>query len=168
MTSGICERYAFDSYYTVDMSGEVVAIEESMVLETIEAEESYDYGQENVSLIARIVATILIEMMIALLFGFRKKRELIFLAGVNVFTQVVLNVLLNVINYNAGQMAFVFAYVLLEIIVFVSEAVLYGKFMRNMSESPRKKSVYITYALVANVVSFVVGFQIAKVIPGIF
>lgn len=173
VTSGIYERYAFDSYYTADMSaidlsGEVVAIEESMVLETMEVEESYDYGQEIVSLLARIAATILIEMVIALLFGFRKKKELIFLAGVNVFTQIVLNVLLNVINYNAGQMAFVFAYVLLEIVVFVIEAMLYGRFMRNMSEAPRKKRVYITYAFVANLVSFVVGFQIAKVIPGIF
>lgn len=173
VTSGIYERYAFDSYYTVDMSeielsGEVAVIGESRVVEPMEAVESYEYGQEMISLVVRIVATILIEMAVALLFGFRKKKELLFLAGVNVFTQIVLNVLLNIINYNAGQMAFTFAYVLLEIVVFAMEAVLYGTFMRAMSEMPRKKSVYIIYALVANVVSFVVGFQIAKMMPGIF
>lgn len=173
VTSGIYERYAFDSYYTVDlseieMSGEINAIGEAAITETMQAEESYDYGQEIASLVVRIIATIFIEMGIAFLFGFRRKKEWIILVGTNVFTQIVLNVLLNIINYNAGQMAFVFGYVLLEILVFVIEAAIYSRFLCAVSEKSKRKGFYVLYALVANAASFGAGLWIAKVMPGIF
>lgn len=109
--SGIYERYAFDTYYTVDMDGvhinEVRCEEANGTPEGLEASRSYDYSQELISLAVRIVLTILIEMIIALLFGYRHKKQLLFLAGVNGGTQIVLNVLLNIINYKGGQLAFV-------------------------------------------------------------
>lgn len=46
------------------------------------------------SLAIRIVITILIELAVALLFGFREKKQLQVLAVVNIVTQIVLNVLL--------------------------------------------------------------------------
>ena len=52
-------------------------------------------------------------MLVALLFGFRQKKQLLILAVVNIITQIILNVLLNVINYNSGPLAFTFFYVLL-------------------------------------------------------
>lgn len=173
VSSGIYERYAFDSYYTVDMSGIVpFGTEEGsaplLAAEIMEAEQSYDYGREIPALLIRIAVTILIEMGVAFLFRFRRKKELRFLTIVNVLTQIVLNVLLNLINYSAGWMAFVFGYVLLEIAVFGIEAVLYSRFLRGMSEQPMRKSVYVLYAFVANAVSFVAGFAIARAVPGIF
>ena len=75
--SGIYERYAFDTYYTVDMDGvhinEVRCEEANGTPEGLEASRSYDYSQELISLAVRIVLTILIEMIIALLFGYRHK-----------------------------------------------------------------------------------------------
>ena len=70
---------------------------------------------------ARIVLTILIEMLVALLFGFRQKKQLLILAVVNIITQIILNVLLNVINYNSGPLAFTFFYVL-----FVANLISFG------------------------------------------
>ena len=170
--SGIYERYAFDSYYTVDMDGvnigSVEYSEEQGANERIEAYRSYNYRQELLSLAARIIITIVIEMAVALLFGFRKKNQLLVLAVVNIITQIILNVLLNMINYNSGPWAFVFCYILFEIIVFALEAVLYCMLLKKVSEQPKKNWYYVLYALAANAVSFGAGFIAAQKIPGIF
>ena len=172
VSSGIYEKYAFDTYYTVDMDGvNMGAVEYNEKLSTderIEAYRSYNYRVEVFSMIARIVATIVIEMLLALLFGFRKKKQLLLLAGVNTATQIVLNVLLNVINYNSGQWAFVFFYVLFELLVFGLEAVVYCLWMNRLSEKTRPGWFYVLYAFVANGVSFVAGILIANWLPGIF
>ena len=169
--SGVYERYAFDSYFTVNMDGVKLSVDYNEELssdERINAFKSYNYTVEIVSLVARIIITILIEMAIALLFGFRKKKQLILLIGVNTATQIILNVLLNVINYNSGELAFVIFYILFEIAVFVIEAILYCTIMKKISEQPKKNWFYVLYALIANAVSFGAGFIVAQMLPGIF
>ncbi len=158
VTSGIYERYAFDSYYTFvpDEQGSGVVAKD------------YDYSLEMLNLAVRIVLTILVELMVALLFGLRGKRQLLLLAGTNVVTQIGLNVLLNVINYNKGQYAFVFYYVLLEIFVLTIEAVIYAVILGKEKFGSVSKPRAISYAFVANVVSFAAGLWIARQVPGIF
>ncbi|MGM9651044.1 MAG: hypothetical protein ACI3VX_03780 [Faecousia sp.] len=168
VVSGIYERYAFDTYYTVDMDGVNIGSVAYDGEQPIEAYRSYPYTQEILSLIARIVITILMEMGIALLFGFRRKKQLLLLIGVNAATQIFLNVLLNGINYNAGPLAFVGFYILLELVVFVLEAIAYRIWMKKLSAQPRKNWVYVLYALVANGVSFGAGMLLARWLPGIF
>lgn len=172
VSSGIYERYAFDTYYTVDMNGvhigSVEYNEELSTNERLEAYRSYNYRVEVTALIGRILATIAIEMVVALLFGFRERKQLLLLIGVNTATQVILNVLLNIINYNSGQMAFVFFYVLFELVVFGLEAVAYCLWMNRLSKKVREKWFYVLYAFFANGVSFVVGIYIATHFPGIF
>lgn len=171
VVSGICERYAFDSYYVVDLSeqkenGELsVSGNENT---TIVVEKNYNYSNEIISLVARIIATIAVEVVIALLFGLRSKRELQIVMIVNMITQILLNLLLNLVNYQAGQMAFVIVYFLLEVLVFIVESGIYCRRLPKAVEHPRKKSYYIMYAFVANAVSYGVGFEIAKILPGIF
>lgn len=169
--SGVYERYAFDSYFTVNMDGVKLSVDYNEELssdERMNAFKSYNYTVEIVSLVARIIITILIEMAIALLFGFRKKKQLLLLVGVNAATQIILNVLLNVINYNSGELAFVVFYILFEIVVFVIEAILYCTIMKKISETPKKNWFYVLYALIANAVSFGAGFIVAQMLPGIF
>lgn len=172
VVSGIYEKYAFDTYYTVDMNGinigSVNYNEELSTDERLEAYRSYNYRVEIISLIARILITIAIEMVIALLFGFRKKNQLLLLIGVNTATQILLNVLLNIINYHSGELAFVVFYVLLEIVVFVIEAMLYSRILKKNSDNPKQKWFYWLYALIANAVSFGAGIVIAQILPGIF
>lgn len=172
VSSGIYEKYAFDTYYTVDMDGITMrSVEYDKELSTdarLEAHRSYNYRVEVISLLARIVVTIAIEMVLALLFGFRNKKQLLLLMGVNAGTQVVLNVLLNVINYNSGHMAFVLYYVLFELLVFILEALVYGKYMNRLSENIKPKWFYAVYALAANGVSFAAGLYVANLMPGIF
>ncbi len=173
LVSDIYEKYAFDSYYTVDMSNfqqpidttqEEREITEKLVLieEKIEAEKSYDYKTELGLLFVRILATIAIELVIAAMFGLVRKEQFLFLAGVNVITQVLLNVLLNVIHYKKGPMAYEAGYIFFELIVFAIEAMLYCKFLGRYADKPRTNRYYIVYAFVANLISFAAGFFIAK------
>lgn len=170
--SGICERYAFDSYFTVNMEsvgiGSVDYDEELSSNERIEANRSYNYWKEVITLIIRIIITIAIEMVIALLFGFKEKKQLTLLAGVNSVTQIILNVLLNVINYRSGEMAFVMSYILLELIVFVIEAFVFCVFLNRISDKQKSKWLVVAYALVANFISFGMGLLISEWLPGIF
>ena len=158
--SPVYERYAFDSYFTVDLSAYSTA--------PIMAHQSYDYTWELISLAARIVLTIALELGIALLFGYREKKVLACLAVVNVITQVTRNVALNIINYNSGSMIFTFSYVLFEILVFAIEAVAYAVLIRKYSSKVQKKGRAVGYAFIANAASFALGLWLAHVIPGIF
>lgn len=172
VSSGIYEPYAFDTYYTVDMDGDSIdSVSYNKKLSTnsrLTAYRTYNYIKEFLSLAARIVITIAIEMAVALLFGFRKKKQLLILALVNTITQVLLNVLLNVIAYRSGPPAFVMYYILFEIIVTVLEAILYCAILKKVSEPPKGNWYYILYALTANAVSFGAGLIVASILPGIF
>ncbi|MBP3702069.1 MAG: hypothetical protein J6I64_09275 [Lachnospiraceae bacterium] len=188
--SGIYERYAFDTYYTVDLSAMKEAGSaggEGQQVPVLQAKKNYDYTWELISLAARIVITILLEMGLALLFGYRHKKQLRFLAVVNIITQIILNVLLNVFNYRNGHWSFVFFYVLLELLVILMEAILYALVLPKMSRTITKATIEaaepgkkvsvpktiqkrhaILYAAIANVASFAIGLLIARLIPGIF
>ena len=159
-------------YHDVDMDGvDIGSVEYNDDLSTnerIEAYRSYNYRQEMLALGARIVLTILIEMLVALLFGFRQKKQLLILAVVNIITQIILNVLLNVINYNSGPLAFTFFYVLFELIVFALEAVLYCTILKRLSEKKKEDAYYILYSFVANLISFGAGLFLAAKLPGMF
>lgn len=158
--SPIYERYAFDSYFTADLA--------DWESGTIAAEQSYDYTEEVENLILRIILTIILELIIAWLFGLRQNRVLAFLASVNLVTQVGLNVALNVINYKSGQMAFTTSFIGLELIVLAVEVVLYTTFLYRISDNPHIRTKSAGYAVVANVASFAAGLGLAHLIPGIF
>lgn len=169
--SGVYERYAFDSYYTVNMEGAKLFVEYNEELssdDSLNVYRSYNFRVEIAALAARILITIIIEMAIALLFGYREKKQLLLLAGVNSGTQIILNVLLNIINYNSGAAAFVIFYVLLELAVFVIEAILYYRLLNKICVRQKPKWLAVVYAFVANAVSFGAGMLIAQWLPGIF
>ncbi len=157
IVSGIYERYAFDSYYTVN------AQNLTETSDVFTAEKSYDYKWEMISLVARILITILIETVIALLFAYRSKREFTVIFIVNIITQIILNIVLNIENYKDGYMAFTAYYIFLELIIFAIEAAVYSFTLKD-----KKRSRNILYALVSNSVSFATGLMLAHIIPGIF
>ena len=166
IVSEICEKYAFDSYYTVNMSG--ISIDSVSEKTVLSPEKSYDYTWEIISFACRVVITILLEIGIALLFGFSKKKALLLIGGVNIATQIALNIALNVTNYYQGSTGFILNYILLELVVIAVEAVIYVLFLKKVNEKPVSNVKSIGYAFAANVASFAVGLIIAKIIPGIF
>lgn len=167
VSSDAYERYAFDSYYTVDATGldiqSVTAMGEEMSVRR-----TYDFTWEIFSLLCRIAATIAIELGAAWLFGFRSKKHIRIIALTNIATQTILNILLNIINYNWGQFAFVFNYVWMELVVIILEGIIYMRLLRYDEVSPERKRPTWLYAFTANILSFVIGMLIAKWMPGIF
>lgn len=165
LVSGICERYAFDSYFTAQITenGELMAQSAEITVQR-----SYDYTREIVSLLCRTVITILLELGIAWLFRFRSKKQILVICITNVVTQTILNVLLNVINYNRGNRAFIFHYVWMELLVFVIEGLVYAAMCRRLAQDAERKLHPWIYAFAANVISFAAGLWIANLIPGIF
>ncbi|HIZ43207.1 MAG TPA: ABC transporter permease [Firmicutes bacterium] len=159
MTSEIGERYAFDSYYTMDLSGSGSGV-------SIPLTESYNYTKEIVSLIARILIMILLELLLALLFGFREKHQLLLITAINVLTQVILNVAVNILWYTRGTFFFIF--ILGELIVMFIELVLYFAFLPGVSRKPADPVRIFAYAILANLLSLAAGIGIAAFVPAIF
>ena len=168
VSNEVYERYAFDSYYKVDASGMEI---QSVTIDNtrIQAEKNYSYSLELTSLISRILITIIIEILIALLFGFREKMQLLIILVTNIITQSILNILLNLINYYQGGLMFVFHYVWMELLVIVIEIIAYCSFFNKYSRKvPIGKFKISLYALIANVASFFSGVLIANLIPSLF
>ena len=175
VSSGIYERYAFDSYYTVDMTN----VNELLLNPDtnggaarptpsddirIELVTSYDYTWEIISLLCRIVLTIGIEMLVALIFRIKGRKALLTILITNVVTQIALNVALNVLVYLEGFMMLIFLYLPLELGVLFVEAVTYSIALHKQGV-PVWKS--LLYALVANVASGGLGFVLAWFVPGL-
>lgn len=159
ITSGIYKTYAFDSYFTINMND---------TSDVLIAEKSYDYSWELISLLLRIIITIALETGIAILFGYKNRKQLLIISCVNITTQIILNVLLNIINYSSGSLAFTTFYILLELVVFAIEAGIFSYILYRYDEKAKKRYIPVIYALVSNALSFGAGFLIAKFIPGIF
>ncbi len=156
--------YAFHSYYQTDVG--------RLSDGKLSLSNAYGYGREALGLTARVGITVAVELLIALLYRFRGKQFLL-LAGVNVGTQILLNIGLNLFGVQPGGMGYLLyipAYLFLEILVFAIESFVYRRFMNRLAvsgeEKPKKR--YAWYALVANVASFVIGIMIAPIFPSIF
>lgn len=158
--SPIYERYAFSSYYTVDLSSPEVT--------PLQAETNYDYTGELISLVVRILLTIAIEMGIASWCGYREKKLRKLLIIVNAATQIILNVLLNITAYYQGALIFAIVYILLELLVMIVEAIVYAILIPRFSDQYRSRGAAACYAIVANLLSFAAGLLLAYVIPGLF
>jgi hypothetical protein len=161
------ERYAFDSYYKVDAKNlNKRPVANGTIISAVKA---YNYNGEFISLIARIIITIMVELLIALMFGFRTKKQIAVIGITNVITQTVLNILLNIINFKQGQIMFILNYFWLEILVIAIEAAIYYPALNKYGGKPLvPRWTPILYAITANAFSFVAGLGIAYLLPGIF
>lgn len=158
------QSYAFSSYFTVDAS----TLNKSPIPNgaAIHARQSYNYTGEALSLLVRTVITIAIELLIALPFGYLAKQQLGFIALVNVATQLILNILLNLVNYNQGGLMYLLIYVFLEIFVFAAEAAIYANSATlKKYAKPERKLHPVLYAFIANLASYIAGIFLYLHIP---
>lgn len=187
ISSGIYERFAFHSYFKVNMHDiKIASVEqdeersvknrptyyddedEEEASSVLVARKAYRVAWELFGLFCRIMITILLEIGVAFLFGFGRKHLLIWIGGVNIITQILLNITLNFTFHNSASMSFAASYVLLECLVFIIESASYLALFPKTSclTIPRRR--IILYALTANFVSFGGGMLIAKLMPIIF
>ena len=179
--SDVLERYAFHSYYFVDMRN--VQSETIGTIAKISATQGYDYSAEILGFFVRFIITLGVETLLALAFGLRTKRAFLTVLAANGATQVALNILLNVqLHFNNVYGVFPL-YFFAELFVFVAEAALYcfilgkrknGGVSGSADENGGKAAIayskkrLILYAFTANLVSFCIGLPLAILLPAVF
>ena len=157
LVSGPLERYAYDSYYTAACTpdGEM------------QVRRSYGYAKELGGLAGRAALTIAAELALALLLGWRGKRELLVLGGVNLITQLGLNLGLNLTQYTSGWLLAVLTFPLWELGVFLVEAVAFALLLPPVTATGRKRHP-VWFALGANLMTMLLGGWLANWLPWLF
>lgn len=160
LSSGICQRYAFDSYFDATVENGALTAKVNHQLQLTEL-----WG-----LLCRMVLTIAVELLIGLLFWPWEKDVFRLLVWVNVLTQLLLNLALNVyVNFH-GTFLFTLTpvYFLLEVAVMVIETRAYNKRMPEAvgGEIPMGKA--LGYSMIANIASFALGLVLARQMPWMF
>ena len=179
--SDVLKRYAFHSYYFVDMRN--VQSETIGTIAKISVTQGYDYSAEALGFFVRFIITLGVETLLALAFGLRTKRAFLTVLAANGATQVALNILLNVqLHFNNVYGVFPL-YFFAELFVFVAEAALYcfifgkrknGGVSGSADENGGKAAIayskkrLILYAFTANLVSFCIGLPLAILLPAVF
>ena len=136
------ERFAFDSIYRVTLreDGTLAVEEESQQFKTIY------YAA------VRLVTTVLVETLVALLFGYRSKKELLIIGITNILTQALLNWYLIVGETFPDTLIWMVRFLAMELAVFIGEAVIYAICLKSHS---KKRAVL--YAITANMASLFSG-----------
>ncbi|MCL1802073.1 MAG: hypothetical protein FWG30_00300 [Eubacteriaceae bacterium] len=105
-----------------------------------------------------LIATLVLEGLVLMLFRFSLRLCIKPFIAVNVLTQTLLHGALAWVTYNLGAGTAIFAYAFLEVIIIVAEAVLFMLLLRQHTKLRRAM-----YAIVANIVSFVSGLVILAI-----
>lgn len=155
------DRYAYSAVYRVDFSGFDPAAGE---VQTVTAQKNYDYAGEALGLAARFVLTLAVELLIALPFGYLKRRCLRVLLITNLATQLALNLALDLTCYFSGSLAMWVFYPLFELAVFIVEAVVF----RLAFKPEGGKGHPVLYAFVANAASYAFGLWLGNLAPALF
>lgn len=179
--SDVLKRYAFHSYYFVDMRN--VQSETIGTIAKISVTQGYDYSAEILGFFVRFIITLGVETLLALAFGLRTKRAFLTVLAANGATQVALNILLNVQMHFNNVYGVLPLYFFAELFVFVAEAALYcfilgkrknGGVSGSADENGGKAAIayskkrLILYAFTANLVSFCIGLPLAILLPAVF
>lgn len=179
--SDVLKRYAFHSYYFVDMRN--VQSETIGTIAKISATQGYDYSAEILGFFVRFIITLGVETLLALAFGLRTKRAFLTVLAANGVTQIALNLLLNVrLHFNNLYGTFPL-YFFAELFIFAAEAALYcfilgkrknGGVSGSADENGGKVAIVyskkrlILYAFTANLISFCIGLPLAILLPAVF
>lgn len=96
--------------------------------------------------------TLVLEGLALLLFRFNLKRNWKPFVVINVFTQILLTLVISTMMYREGILAALLVYFLFEFIILIIEACLFAKFLQEHSKIRR-----VLFALTANIASFAFG-----------
>ena len=152
--SDVINRKNFNSIVEFYVT-ENAALEQDIILSAGEAKEIFPIGNIAVGFLSRLILTLLIEIGIALLFGFTIKNSGKILLKTNILTQVLLNIAILWINLSYGMLMALLVFLLMEIFIVIFETTIYTKYLTERSKGRR-----IAYGIIANIVSLAAGFAI--------
>ena len=157
--SEITEAKDFYSLFEVDASE--VRFADGSNIGTIAVKPVDSYSYRIWAFVSRVLITLAVELLIALAFLFRTRREWLVIIATNILTQIALGIFATISVVQGGRdMQFFVTLAFLELGVAIIEAVVYILFLRKASGKKRGLWVYVVYALVANAASYFVGLWI--------
>ena len=157
--SEITEAKDFYSLFEVDASDVRYADGSSVGTITVKPVDSQGFRIR--AFVKRVLITLAVELLIALAFLFRTKREWLVIIATNILTQIALGIVATIWVVRGGRfMDYFVTLAILELGVAIVEAVIYLLVLRKASAKKRSPWVYIAYALIANAASYIVGLQI--------
>ncbi|MBI9009080.1 MAG: hypothetical protein JEZ05_03535 [Tenericutes bacterium] len=109
--------------------------------------------------ILRLILTLVIELGVLYLFGYRKKTTYVFITLMNIVSQGVLNIVLISVFYNnpSEGYAFIGTFIIGEFFVFILELIIVSIFVKEYRLFRR-----MSYSLCANAASLVIGLLLAS------
>ena len=146
---------AFANYYTFDLKKINLSI--SDINDPVKIQHNKKIDVEIYNFLIRLIFTIVIEILIAILFKFTTKNQIITILLTNILTQVALNIILSLMIYYYGFNILLFPLIIIiELIIFLVEALAYNVVFRKWLKDGRKKYI-TTYTFIANALSFILG-----------
>ena len=131
--------------------------------DTLVMEHEQDTAENNIAFVERLSLTLVIELVLAVIFCFRTKAQILTIVCMNLITQVgtYLFPLVSSRWYWPGLLV-------LEVLIFLVEGAVYARLLPRWKKDPAAVCHPWGYALAANVASFGVGLILARLIPGMF
>ena len=160
VTSEPLTSYAFSSYYSIDI------INDNGTYVITNIKKNYDYTSEILHFFLRVLLTLVVELSLAFfIFKFRGK-SFIVITITNVITQIGLNLFLNIYYYNNSfDRDLKFYYVMAEFLITLFEMIIYMILLKRINKEYKAYKIII-YAIIANVLSFVIGLLLMLFVPG--
>ncbi|MBS7324798.1 MAG: hypothetical protein KIG21_05370, partial [Angelakisella sp.] len=188
LCSTVTERYAFDSVYRLDLGGkspaEIAALtltdpngdplpsgrDDETAIGEVTLDKSDGTHQQIIGFLGRLAITLIVELILAWGWKYRRGSQLLFIGVVNLITQCALNAALLYWGARQNSRGFIiFWYILLELAVTGIEAACYAGLLPGIDHrdaGARRRAAL--YALIANVLSFLAGLALSQVFPAIF
>ena len=170
--SGVYHRYAFDSYYRLDLSGVELMPGGIVELEAARLQRDYPYGASLLALAGRVALTLGAELLLALAFGLRTRQALKWVAVVNLATQLGLNLALELFTYCNGALEGMMAilalpvYLAAEAVVTLVELRIYRRQL--LGERGASGRRITAYTWTANLCSLLAGVLLSFRLPALF
>lgn len=155
-------RYAFNSNYKMDYSDLGVKDDVRYFGSELNISKAPNVSRELSSFVLRVILTILIEYVVALIIFRPTKAQTKLIIETNIFTQIILNVAISLLLYFYGFMSYFLALIPLEIFVFAVEAAIYKKKINIDLPKGKKPAPAILYSLIANIASAALGYVLVR------
>lgn len=165
-SSEILEQYAFDSYYQMDFNDLPEKWNDAVA--AIPVTRKYNLLWQITAFLLRLAVTVAVECLLAVLFGFKGKRQMLLVLAVNCATQLAMNLL--ILDESVGLFVFyVLQYALIEVGVFLAEGLVYCLALPKLATPEQNRNIHpIAFAFFGNVASFSLGFLLSNWFPMLF
>ena len=146
------ERYAFNSDYRLNLPALGAGAQNGEVDRVLK--KTSNLGSELAGFLIRVLLTLAVELAVARFFGFTQKHHRRVILGVNLVTQVGLNLLLWGWYFFDGPLAAMVRLFLAEIVVLIAECIVY---LRRLDREKGRGRI-VGYTILANLASVLLGF----------